>query len=128
MNMIRRAFTGTLAGLVLLLTALTALTPSAQAAPAHADAPSVCKTGFRGQPAYDRNCLIRGDYFDAMHVWKNAGYNKAERRAQCRTALRTGMPALVRETRGDVLYDTYRNYGAMIRLTAWAGAAECFRI
>lgn len=122
MSMIRTMFAGMLAGLIALFT----FTPGAEATPKALTA-SVCETGFRGQPAYDRMCLTRGDYFDAMRMWEN-GYSRAERKAQCRTALRVGMPAVVRETRGDVLFDTYRNYRGMIRLTAWAGAAECFRI
>lgn len=123
MNTFRTAFAGILTGLAVLLTTLT---PSAQAAPEHVVA-SVCETGFRGQPAYDRMCLVTGHYDDARRKWRN-GYTKAERTAQCRTALRVGMPAVVRETRGDVISDTYRNDRAMIRLTTMAGARECFRI
>lgn len=119
-----RAFAGITAGLVLLMTALS---PSAQSAPASHRELSVCDTGFRGQPDYDRMCLIIGDYYDAKNEWRG-GFSLGERKAQCRTALRTGMPAMVRETRGDVLYDTYSNNETMVRLTAWAGAAECYRI
>lgn len=124
MSKIHTMFAGITAGFILLFTALT---PGAQAAPQTAPTASVCETGFRGQPAYDRMCLVTGHYDDARREWKS-GYSKAERTAQCRTALRVGMPAVVRETRGDTLFDSYRNYQSMIRLTALAGAAECFRL
>lgn len=125
MNMtgIRRAFTGIGAGLALLFTPTTA----ADATPAPTARVTVCETGFRGQPAYDRACLITGNYRHAQREWRT-GYTLAERKQQCRTALRTGMPALVTETRGDVIGDRYRNNHAMVTLTAWAGAAECYRI
>jgi hypothetical protein len=120
---IRRAFTGIGAALVVLFAPSTA----ADAAPAPTHRPSICDTGFRGQPAYDRACLTVGDYTDAKREWRT-GYTPAQRKAQCRTALRTSMPSLVTETRGDVIFDRYRNRRAMITLTAWAGAAECYRI
>lgn len=121
---IRRALSG------ISLATLLALAPGipADAATEPTARTSVCQTGFRGQPAYDRACLITGNYFDAQHVWAHSGYNRAERKAQCRTALRTGMRTVVIETRGDVISDHYRNDRAMIRLVAWAGADECFRI
>lgn len=120
---IRRALSG-----ISLATILTlAFNPPADAAPEPVSRTSVCDTGFRGQPAYDRACLITGNYRHAQREWRT-GYTLAERKKQCRTALRTGMPALVTETRGDVIGDRYRNNHAMVTLTAWAGAAECYRI
>ena len=124
---IRRAFAGIGTGLALLL----AFNPPADATPDTATRTAVtdiCTTGFRGQPDYDRHCLLTGHPADAEHVWKHAGYTRTERTAQCRTALRLGMPTVVRETRGDIITDTYRNTKAMSRWVAEAGARECFRI
>ncbi len=122
-HMIRRALTGVT--LTALLTA--AFNLPADAAPAPQARTSVCETGFRGQPAYDRACLVTGTYRDAQREWKR-GYTPAQRKQQCRTALHTGMPALVTETRGDVIGDRYRNDRRMRQLTARAGAVECFGI
>lgn len=124
MMTIRRAFTGIGAGLVLLFTA----TSTADATPATTTphSKSVCTTGFRGQPAYDRLCLTTGDLGDAAYEWY-APYNRSERRAQCRMAVRLGYRAMVTETRGDVLSDTYRNDHAMVRMVAVVARAECAR-
>lgn len=131
MKSIRRAFAGIGAGLI---TLLFTTTPAADAATHHtttatasARGSDICTTGFRGQPAYDRACLTVGNYLDARREWRT-GYTAKERRAQCRTALTTGMHTVVIETRGDVIRDTYVNDKVMIRMTEWAGAAECFRI
>lgn len=120
---IRRALSG-----ISLATILTlAFNPPADAATAPTARTSVCETGFRGQPAYDRACLVTGTYRDAVREWKRP-YSRAERKQQCRTALRTGMASVVTETRGDMITDRYRNDDAMKRAVAWVGVRECFRI
>lgn len=86
---------------------------------------SVCDTGFRGQPAYDRLCLATGKQSDAGVAWY-VGYSDSQRKADCRSVKRLGgMRNVVKETRGDVLYDSFRNHKDMIRWTADMGAANC---
>lgn len=123
MTRIRRALAGTTTAIALLLTPATAQATPTPTTPEH----PICATGYRGNPDYDRHCLSTGNQNDARHEWRT-GYTPTERRKQCRTALHTGMVFLVNETRGDVLYDTYRNDRAMVRLTAWAGAEECYSL
>lgn len=101
---------------------LMLLAPSADAS---TTARSVCDTGFRGQPAYDRLCLATGKQSDAGVAWY-VGYSDSQRKADCRSAKRLGgMRNVVKETRGDVLYDSFRNHKDMIRWTADMGAANC---
>jgi hypothetical protein len=122
----RRAFAGITAGIALLM----AINPPAEAAPRTASTPAVadvCATGFRGQPAYDQHCLTTGTWHDARREW-HTGYTTKERRAQCTQARRLGMVTVVRETRGDVISDTYRNDRAMTRATALVGSLECARL
>lgn len=119
---IRRAFAG-IGGLVLLFTATS--TAGATPAAPRGEHPA-CASGFRGQPAYDRHCLTVGGFGDAAYEWY-APYRRGERRVQCRMAKRVGYRAMVIETRGDVLGDTYRNDRAMVRLVVAVGRAECAR-
>lgn len=113
---IRRAFAGIGAGIALLFTPTTA----ADATPLH----SACN-GFRDQPAYDRHCLTRGDQADAAVLWYTT-YPASDRRAQCHQALKNGgMVAVVTETRGDLIFDAYRNDRQMTRWVARMGVAEC---
>lgn len=117
---IRRAFAGIGAGLLILLTATT----QTNATP-HTPMASVCATGFRGQPAYDRHCLTRGDHADAAVQWYTT-YSTADRRAQCQRAWSTGdMVSVVADTRGDMISDAYRNDRQVIRWVARMGVAEC---
>lgn len=111
------ALAGIGTGLVLLFT------PSASAQPTES-AHSVCDTGIRGQAAYDRECLVRGNVGDAGVAWY-VGYTDAQRKADCRAAQRVGMLTVVRETRGDVLGDNFRNAGQVVRWTAQLGSANC---
>ncbi len=65
---------------------LMLLAPSAGASTA---ARSVCDTGFRGQPAYDRACLVKGSAGDAGVAWY-VGYTDGQRKADCRSVKRLG--------------------------------------
>lgn len=114
---IRRAFAGIGTGLALLFAPTTA--------DAAAPRTSVCDTGFRGQPAYDHQCLTRGSQAEAAVQWYTT-YPTSDRRAQCRLAWRTGdMVTVVTETRGDMIRDTYTNDRQVIRWAARMGVTEC---
>lgn len=122
-KLIATAFAGITAGMV----ALFGFT--AEAATVHT-APSVCKTGFRGQPDYDRHCLKRGTVGDAGVVWFYGGNDKAlsdtTRRQICREVKRYhGMRNLVHELYGDVIYDSFKNNGQMEKWTASMGTSDC---
>jgi hypothetical protein len=109
---------GTITGLFLGMVGLLSA-PSAQGMTV-----SVCGTGFTGDPAYDRECLTRGTREDAAVAWY-VGYTDGQRNVDCRAAKRQGMVAVVRETRGDVLTDNFRNGQQMIEWTARMGTADC---
>lgn len=113
------AFAGVGAGLALLMA------PTVSAAPTAGKVVTICETGFRGDPAYDRACTAVGTQADAGVAWY-VGYTDSQRKADCRSAKRLGgMVNVVRETRGDVLYDNFRNHKQMIKWTADMGAANC---
>lgn len=120
MRAIRMAFTGIIAGLIALATPGQALP-----APAPEPHPAVCDTGFRGQPDYDRRCLITGDRATGRDIWTD--HPLAARMHQCRAALTAGLRTVIIESRGDVIRDTYRNDRQMIRWATAAGVAECSR-
>jgi hypothetical protein len=85
----------------------------------------VCRTGFTSDPEYRRHCLSTGTKEDAAVAWY-VGYSDAQRLADCRWAAKHGgMVRMVRETRGDVLTDNFRNGQQMIRWTARMGVVDC---
>lgn len=121
---VRNAFAGVLAGLV----AMFALSGSADAAPAVKPsgkvAKSICETGYRGQPAYDRKCLKTGTFRDGAMMWLET--DRRDRREICKTAKRFGgiLPA-VRETFNDVAYDTYRNHKIVLMYAGLVAQIDC---
>jgi hypothetical protein len=129
---IGRAFAGITLGMI---TLFTATTPGAQASTptAHHPVASVCDTGYRGQPAYDRACLSTATMASSVATWY-AGTDSAhpltpdQRRALCRQAKRHGMASVVHETYGDVLYDTYANNRQAERWTTAVGRGECWAL
>lgn len=122
---VRNAFAGVLAGFV----AMFALGGSADAAPAvkspgKAVAKSICETGYRGQPAYDRRCLKTGTFRDGAMMWLET--DRRDRREICKTAKRFGgiLPA-VRETFNDVAYDAYRNHKIVLMYAGLVAKIDC---
>lgn len=118
----RAAFAGILAGLV----ALFSLGGSAEAAPARPAVKavkSVCETGYRGMPEYDRKCLKTGTFKSGAMLWLNN--EAADRRATCKFATKVGIRTAVRELVIDIAYDNYRNHETVIRYATVVGAAEC---
>lgn len=120
MRAIRTAFAGIIAGLITLATPGQALP-----APAPETQPTVCATGFRGQPDYDRLCLVTGTRATARELWY--GQPAPRRALQCRDALGTGMRSVVHNALGDVISDTYRNDRQTESRVAAVGIAECLR-
>lgn len=85
----------------------------------------VCETGFTTDPEYVRECMSNGTREEAAVAWY-VGYSEEQRAADCETAWRTGdMVLVVRETRGDVITDNFRNGNQMIEWTARMGVANC---
>lgn len=123
---IRGAFAGVLAALLMLL----GISGTAQAADKRPAVRSVCETGFRGQPAYDKKCLTHGTPRDGAALWLRDGdgnrVSKAERRSMCRDARNVGgiRPA-VRDWFFDVAYDNYRNHAAVLRYAGTAAYLDC---
>lgn len=117
----RNAFAGILAGIV----ALFAFSGTAEAAPAlkRPAVQSVCETGFRGQPEYDRKCLKTGTFKSGAMLWlDNAA---TDRKAACKSAVKAGIRMAVRELVFDVAYDTYRNHNTVITYATAVATAEC---
>jgi hypothetical protein len=111
---IAAAFAGITAGLV---TIFGAVSPGASAAPA-----SVCQTGHRGQPAYDRACLHTGKEADGGAAWVSIG--KDSRRAVCKGG---NVRAKAIDAVTDVTYDRYRNYKQVSGWAADMAQGECLR-
>lgn len=114
MNHDYRRFTGVTAVLFAVFALLGA--PSSEAAERPA---SICETGFRGQPAYDRECLTRGTVGDAGALWYSTPKGKkgserddmSTRRSVCKYAHRHGgIKRTATELVTDLTYDSYRNH------------------
>ena len=132
----RKAFAGILAGII----ALFAFNGSADAVPTVGKRPavqSICETGYRGMPEYDRKCLTRGTMADGRRMWfTGGGTSKGDRamsvkarKAQCRDARDTGnMRAGIRDMFTDVAYDHFRNYRTVLTWTAAFGMTDCKRL
>lgn len=121
-----------------LLAAIVALlmAPSgvADAAPQHGRAAavrSICETGYRGMPEYDRKCLKRGTVLDGVNLWfRYIDTGKvvpvAERRALCKDATATGHTrAGIIDALNDVAYDHYTNYRFVLSVAGTVGVMDC---
>lgn len=116
----KRAYTGITAlffGVIGLLMASS----SAEAGETHRAIvnPSICDTGFRGDPAYDRACLTKGVVGDAGALWYSTpkGIKGEEvddamnRRSICKYAYRHGgIKRAATELVTDLTYDAYVNH------------------
>lgn len=101
--------------------------PNADAVtPRHATVnPSICETGYRGDPAYDRACLTTGVVGDAGALWYSTpkGVKGKEvddamnRRSICKYAYRHGgIKRAATELVTDLTYDAYTNHK---QVNAW---------
>lgn len=122
-----------------LLSAIVALlmAPSgmADASPAvkAAAVKSVCDTGFRGQPEYDRKCLKTGTFKTAANLWlsipagnpAHIGREDFTRRSICKFPGEFGTRAAVREALTDVTYDSIRNYRQSLNWSADVAVLDC---
>ena len=116
------------------LAALFGFNPPADAATPRTAAASVCETGHRGQPAYDRKCLRSGTFKIAAMMWlsipegakgreSDGAYN---RRSVCKFAGRYGgTRTAVRELLTDVTYDSIRNWGQSLTWSADTAVIDC---
>lgn len=123
---IRSVFAGVLAALLMVL----GISGTAAAVDRRPAVRSVCETGFRGQPAYDRQCLTHGTYRDGAALWLRDGdgnrVSKAERRSMCRDARNVGgIRSAVRDWFFDVAYDHYRNHTAVLKYAGAVAHADC---
>lgn len=125
----RNAFAGLFAGLLILLVPVTA-----GAAAPKSSGKSVCETGHRGMPAYDRTCLKTGTFRVGAMMWLDlpAGSKGHEsrdafnRRSLCKySGSFGGIRATVREVFNDVAYDNYRNYAHVLTSAGSVAALDC---
>lgn len=87
--------------------------------------PSVCETGFTTDADYRAECMSEGTYAHAALAWYH-GYSDGQRKADCEWGWRIGsMATVVRETRGDVLTDNFRNGEQVIAWTAEIAVENC---
>lgn len=133
--MIKKMFVVVLTGALLLLAPATggAATPT-KATPVTGalkgkTAPSVCRTDYRGMPAYDRQCLTTGTARDAYLMWLSPAQDRREnldnRRYVCRLAQRMGVMAAARDFYFDGAYDRFRNHGDVLRVLGYLTWADC---
>lgn len=118
-----------LAAIVALLMAPSGM---ADAAPARTSGKvSICETGYRGNPEYDRKCLKRGTVLDGVNLWfRDIDSHKlipaAERRAFCKDATATGHTrAGIIDGLNDVAYDRYTNYRFVLSVAGTVGVMDC---
>lgn len=99
-----------------------------------ASAADVCRTGHRGQPAYDKACLRTGTPDHAAELWFSTpvGRRGAERddfttrRGICKFAPRHGgIRRHAPQLAYDVVYDTFRNHRQVNRWLAQDAALNC---
>lgn len=116
------------AGITAAMVALFAPTATATSAR------SICETGFRGQPAYDRECLSTGVVGEAGALWY--GFPKgvkgkerddsATRRGVCKYAHRHGgIKRAAVELVTDLTYDSYRNHKQVDRWVISMAVIDC---
>lgn len=125
----RKPIVTILAGLV----ALFAFSAPADAAVQSGKRPavrSVCETGHRGMPEYDRKCLKTGTVMDGVNLWfryiDGGAVSKADRKAFCKDATSTGHTrAGIIDGLFDVAYDNYRNHARMLSIAGTVGVWDC---
>lgn len=116
--------------------ALFAFNSPADAAPvgtAVKAARSICETGYRGQPEYDRKCLKTGTFKTAANLWlgipagnaAHVGREDFTRRSICKFPGADGTRAAVREALTDVTYDSVRNYRQSLTWSAQVAVLDC---
>lgn len=97
----------------------------------------VCKTGFRGNPAYDRKCLRTGTVRDAATLWFGTPVGSAQhmrdddttRRNLCAFAYRHGgVRAAAIDMVTDLTYDSYRNNRQVNNWVADMAQGDCLRL
>jgi hypothetical protein len=96
----------------------------------------VCKTGFRGQPAYDKKCLRTGTVGDAAKLWYGTPVGSTHvrdddmtRRNLCAFAYRHGgVRAAAVDMVTDMTYDTYRNNRQVNVWVADMAQGDCLRL
>jgi len=92
---------------------------------------SICETGQRGNPEYDRKCLKTGTVLDGVNLWfRYIDTGKlvpvSERRALCKDATSTGHTrAGIIDGLFDVAYDSYRNHKFVLSVAATVGVMDC---
>lgn len=92
---------------------------------ASSSVPSVCETGFTSDADYRDECMTEGTHAHAALAWYH-GYTDEQRVADCEMGWRIGsMVDAVRETRGDVLTDNFRNGEQVIAWTAEIAVENC---
>lgn len=112
---------------------LFGISAPADAAPAGGKRPavrSVCETGHRGMPEYDRKCLVTGTFASGVMLWfadsDGHRYTTRERRAACRDARSTGSVRRgVTDALNDVAYDRYRNHRYVLRVAGLVAVMDC---
>lgn len=111
---------------------LFGITAPADAAPAvkRPAVRSICETGHRGMPEYDRKCLVTGTFAHGAMLWladsDGHRYTARERRAACRDARATGsIRRGAADMLHDVAYDTYRNHGYVLRVAGLIAVMDC---
>lgn len=96
--------------------------------------PSICDTGFRGDPAYDRACLRKGVVGDAGALWYGIPRGRkghesddfADRRSICAYAPRYGgIKTMVTELITDMTYDSFTNNAAVDRWAVSMARVDC---
>lgn len=121
-----------LAGIIALLMAPSGMADATPAAAVKA-AKSVCETGYRGMPEYDRKCLKTGTFKMAANLWlsipagdpKHVGREDFTRRSICKFPGTFGTRAAVREALTDVTYDSIRNYRQSLNWSADVAVLDC---
>lgn len=95
---------------------------------------STCKTGYRGQPAYDKACLTDGVEGDAGLLWYSTpegrkgseGDDWMDRRSICKFAHRHGgIKRAAVELVTDLTYDAYRNHKQVDRWVISMAVVDC---
>lgn len=112
--------------------ALFGFNAPADAAPADGTrAASICETGWRGMPEYDRKCLVRGDVLDGVNLWfrhidTNKRVSVRDRREFCHYAneAKTTRAGII-DGLYDIAYDHYVNHRAMLSVAGTVGVLDC---
>lgn len=119
-----------LAGIIALLLAPSGAADAAPQRGKAAAVRSICETGYRGMPEYDRKCLKTGTVLDGVNLWFRDGDNRlikaADRRAFCRDAnqAKTTRAGII-DGLFDVAYDNYRNHKFVLSVAATVGVLDC---